>query len=107
MKKCVGMIVVSVVIILTLLLFANMPVAKAGEKEELQSKLVALLQEERAINAEFQLYQAKLQDIQQRFPEVKKEQKVLQDKLKAIEEKEKAAKPAPEKKAPDKPAVGK
>lgn len=81
--------------------------AFAGEKEQLQAQLVALVQEERAMNAEFQLYQAKLQDIQQRFPAVKKEQADLQaqlTQLKAIEEREKAAK-SPE--APKKPEVKK
>ncbi len=61
-------------------------IARAGEKEELTSKLQALIQEERAMNAEFQLYQVKIRQIQERFPEMKKEQTEVQNKLKILEE---------------------
>jgi predicted nucleic acid-binding Zn-ribbon protein len=88
MKKIVLLAAVIVLVALNLYCFA-------GEKEEVQARLVAVLQEERAANAEFQLYQIKMKELQDRFPALQKEKKELSDQLKAMEEKEKAAKPAP------------
>ena len=102
MKSVVG-IVVLLSCLLTLSVVVGLQPVTAGEKEEVQAKLVALLQEERAMNAEFALYQAKTKELQDRLPDLKKEKEALSKQLKAIEDKEKAEK-APEKPAPAKPA---
>ena len=43
------------------------------------------------MTAEFELYKAKMQELQVRFPSLKKEKEALAAQLKAIEDKEKAA----------------
>ncbi len=87
-----------IVLVLVIALIAIIGICRAGEKEEIQARLVSLLQEERAMNAEFQLYQLKLKDLQDRFPEVKKEQKELTDKLKALQENPQPPKEVPKEK---------
>ncbi len=92
-----GVIVVAVLLAMVI----GFVIARAGEKEELTAKLQALIQEERAMNAEFQLYQAKMKEIQDRFPQMKKEQSEVQNKLKILEEQDKKKteepKPKPQK----------
>jgi len=107
MKK--GIVVGIVVIVMSLgllCLLGTVTPSTAGEKEEAQARLVALLQEERAMNAEFELYKAKMAELQNRLPNLKTEKEALAKQLKAIEDKEKAAKAA-EKPAPAKPATTK
>lgn len=87
-----GLMMAIMVTLLSLSLLASLPAARAGEKEEVQAKLIAVLQEERAIQAEQNLYQQKFQDNQQRMPQLQKEKQELSQKLKAIEEKEAANK---------------
>lgn len=104
--KRLGLMMVMMTLVLGWLAIAIGP-ARAGEKEELQAKLVALLQEERAITAEWQLYQAKLKELQDRAPGLQKEKQELSGKLKAMEEKEKASQSIkPPVKPQDKPQGG-
>lgn len=80
-----------------------------GEKEEIQAKLVALSQEERAINAEWQIFQNAMEALKQkgidpgalqkRIPELVKERTDLQAKLDALIKKEEPAR----KEVPKKP----
>ena len=93
---------VIVLLAVVLCVLVGVAISRAGEREEVQAKLVAILQEERAANAEFALYQIKLKELQDRFPALQKEKKELSDKLKSFEEKDKAAKPAPPAPAPAK-----
>ena len=74
--------------------------AHAGDKEEAQARFMALIQEERALQAEFSLYQIKMAEVQKRFPELQREKETLQKKLMEMDEAEKKAK---EKEAPKTP----
>jgi len=70
----------------------GMVIARAGDKETLQAQLSALIQEERACLAEQAMYQIKFRENQDRLPEIQKSKAMLQEQLKALDEKEKAAK---------------
>jgi predicted nuclease with TOPRIM domain len=83
-----------IVVVLSLSALISITAAWAGEKEELQLRLGALAQEERAITAEQLIYQNKFQENQDRLPEIKKERAEIQEKLKAVDVKEKAEKAA-------------
>lgn len=87
MRKLV-LVLATVVIFIILFIGFGLILSHAGEKEEVRAKLMAVLQEERAMNAEFQLYQAKMGELQRRFPEMQKEKEALQKQLKEMEEKE-------------------
>ena len=77
---------VIVLLAVVLCVLVGVAISRAGEREELQAKMISILQEERAINAEFQLYQIKIKELQDRFPELKKEKEDLAKKLNVIDE---------------------
>lgn len=93
MKKTVG-----IVTCLALVLCLSLPVI-ADDLDQARSNLAALLMEQRAINAEFVLYQAKLKEIQERAPQLQKDIEDVLAKVKKLEAEKKVPTPAPAKPA--------